>query len=559
MRKSNAQLLRRCVAVAKPYWTSESSAGAIALLALLLLLVCGVNAMNVTVSYVASKFMTALTTKNVSGFYGTLWLYGSIFAVGTPIVVMYFYVQDKLSLHWRDWLTQRFLKNYFESEAYYHVNNGGRVDNPDERIAQDVREFTKYAVGLFLTVVGSVITLCSFMAILWSISSLLVLIVVAYATFGTVVTLWLGRRLIGLNFDQLRVEADLRYQLIHVRNHREAIAFYRGHRTELQHVMARLRDVVRNFSLVIGWQRNLGFVKTSYDYLIVLIPSVVIAPLYFRGEIDFGTITRADMAFAQILVALSVVVAQFRTFSEFLAQVDRLGELQEALAQTKQEEKEKEVVGGAGENVGFSNVTLTTPDGSHTLVKDLHVLVQPGTGLLIMGPSGCGKSSLLRVLAGLWTNASGEVWRPPQEETMFLPQRPYMVRGSLREQLVYPTEPPVAALRWTDGELAEALNNVGLPNLLGRVAGLEAHLNWEDILSLGEQQRLAFARLLLHKPRYVVLDEATSALDGNNEARLYALMQASGATYVSVGHRTSLRAYHGQVLELNGDGSWAIL
>jgi putative ATP-binding cassette transporter len=553
---SNRRLVARFMRVTKPYWTSQARWRGIALLAATLLLVLAVNGINVLLGYVAERFMTALTSKNQERFAEMLVVYGITFAFATPVVVMYFYMGDKLALTWRGWLTEHYTRRYFARRAYYHINNARNVDNPDERIAQDVREFTKYAINFLLTVVGSVITFCSFVMILWRISHLLVAVVIAYATLGTAVTLLLGRRLIGLNFDQMRHEADLRYHLIHVRNNRESVAFYRGEEPEQKRILARIAEVIGNFNLVIGWQRNLGFVKTSYDYLIVLIPSFVIAPLYFSGQIEFGVITRADMAFAQILAALSIVVAQFRTFSEFMAQVDRLGELDEALDEPEQ--PAATVVGvtedSASGGVAFERVTLNTPQADRALVSDLSVDVVAGGSLLIMGPSGCGKSSLLRLLAGLWKNGTGSVRRPALHEVGFLPQRPYMLLGTLREQLAYPHD----AGRFTEEELANALIRCGLPKLLERVGGLDAELQWEDVLSLGEQQRLAFARLSLALPRFVILDEATSALDVENEERLYGMLAESGVTYISVGHRPSLRAFHKCVLQLNGAGGWTL-
>jgi putative ATP-binding cassette transporter len=564
MPRSTRQLIARFMRVTKPYWTSSARSRGLALLATTLFLVCGVNAVNVGLSYVAGRFMTALTTKDSVEFYMMLRWYAFSFACGTPIVVMYFYMGDKLALAWRNWLTEYFVRKYFAKQAYYHINNSQRIDNPDERIAQDVREFTKYAINFMLTIVGSVITFCSFITILWAISTTLVAVVIAYAFAGTAVMIWFGRRLIGLNFDQMRHEADLRYHLIHVRNHRESIAFYRGEEPEQKRILQRLREVVMNFSLVIGWQRNLGFIKTSYDYLIVLIPSIVIAPMFFRGEIDFGVITRADMAFAQILAALSVVVAQFRTFSEFLAQVDRLGELLEGLddvdapapegrGETRLcESRSVQLLAGSG--VAFDEVTLYTPNQERRLVSRLQLEVEAGGSLLVMGPSGCGKSSLLRLLAGLWKSGSGSVRRPPLDEMAFLPQRPYMLLGSLREQLAYPHD----AAEFTDVAMERALVECGLPELTSRVGGLDSVLQWEDVLSLGEQQRLAFARLSLRMPKFVILDEATSALDVQNEARLYGMMRSSGASYISVGHRPSLREFHTRRLELRGDGSWSV-
>jgi putative ATP-binding cassette transporter len=311
----------------------------------------------------------------------------------------------------------------------------------------------------------------------------------------------------------------------------------------------------------------MGFVKTSYDYLVVLIPTLFIAPMYFAKEIEFGTITQAGDAFTQILAALSLVVVQFRVFSEFLSQVDRIGELCERMDAIEEERRllscsadsitVNEANTSSGEKPGVicENVTIVTPDGKRKLVENLNAEIAFGESLLIMGPSGGGKSSVLRSLAGLWSRGRGVIRRPPLKDMMFLPQRPYMVSGSLRAQLCYPSD----ERRFSNLRLHLVLEAVGLQELPSRAAGgLDAQQNWGDILSLGEQQRLAFARLLLHRPTFAVLDEATSALDVPNEKRLYGMLANTGVTFVSVGHRESLQFYHRKLLVLSGDGGWTL-
>lgn len=544
---------RQFCQVAMPYWSSDVRWRARGLLAVLILLMVAVNGLNVVINFVGGSFMTAYSSKDQPTFYRMLTIYFGVFVVGTPIVVMYSWVRAKLGLHWRAWLTNHVFDKYMSNRNYYRVNNDPTIDNPDERMAQDINGVTATSLTLLLTVLSSAITLLSFFAILWSISRLLVAIAFVYAVAGTLVTMLFGRRLVALKFNQLKKEANFRYSLIHVRNNVESIAFYQGEADEAATVRERFMDAILNFNALIGWQRNLGFVTTGYNYLVVLIPALIIAPLYFAGRVEFGVQAQADMAFGQILSALSLVVASFDDLTEFAAQVGRLGGFYAAL--------DRPVIAGAtritsleGPEIALDNVTLKTPNGQRTLVAGLTARVPALAGLLVMGPSGSGRSSLLRAIGGLptWDNGSGRITRPALSAMMFLPQRPYMALGTLRDQLLYPHR----VTDVSDGELQAVLEQVNLPDLAQRVGGFDTEMNWADMLSLGEQQRVAFARLLLARPGYAILDEATSALDVANEERLYGLLRANGATVLSVGHRPTLQKFHTTVVELTGDGGW---
>ena len=556
MNRIDRHLWQRFLGIAKPYWFSEEKWGARGLVAVLLLFLLAINGLNVLLSYVGRNFMTAIANKDQSTFFHLVFVYLIVFAFGTPIVVLNRYITSKLGLYWRRWLTNYFLKKYLKNRAFYEVNSNPKIDNPDERISQDIDAFTTGALSYSLTILDSIITFISFVGILWSISTTLVIITIVYSFFGTIITVWFGKRLIGLNFTQLRREADFRYKLVHVRNNAEMIAFFGGEEQESGQVWRRFTEAFNNFNLLIGWQRNLRFFTTGYNYLIVIIPSLIIAPLYFSGKVQFGVIGQAEMAFGQVLGALSLVVSEFQSLSGFIAEINRLGTFREVLeAPTPRNQPGATSIDTVVDSrLALEHVTLLTPDYQRTLVKDLSLTVEPGAGLLILGPSGSGKSSLLRAIAGLRNTGTGLIIRPELKEMLFLPQRPYMILGSLRSQLLYPktsTDIP-------DEKLYAILEQVNLKDLPVRVGGMEVELDWANVLSLGEQQRLAFARLLLVHPPYAILDEATSALDLENEEQLYQQVQQTSTVFISVGHRTSLLKYHQQILQLNGDSSWQL-
>ncbi len=396
---------------------------------------------------------------------------------------------------------------------------------------------------------------------LWSISGTLVTVMALYAIGGTIVSVFIGRKLVGLHYKQYQKEADFRYGLVRVRDNAESIAFYRGEKREHLDLYNRLTAAVSNMRSIIIFNRRLAFFTNSYNYLALVIPVVIVAPLYMRGEIEFGVVTQTAGAFSQVLAAASLIITQFGGLSAYLAGVQRLGNLWDQLDEHDAEEmriayESENVPDEHSRVVKLTDLDICSPRDNRTLVKDLSFEVKPRHSLLIMGPSGSGKSSILRTIAGLWPACGGSMQRPAFDQVMFIPQRPYMVEGTLREQLLYPYPEKGA----TDDHIRDVVAAANLSDVFDRVDDdLNRVVDWNNVLSIGEQQRVAFARLFLRKPKFAFLDEATSALDEQNQAELYQRLKESGIGYISVGHRTALVAFHERVLQLDRTGGWKVL
>lgn len=554
LRKTYRQLWR----VIKAFFASERRGKARGLLFLLLALSLASVGITVVTSYAARDVMTAISKKNVDTYWMGMGRYLATFVVAMLIDVFYRWAEQRLALLWREWLAQHLIKRYFNNRAYYRLRGSESIDNPDQRISEDVRNFTVDSLSYALMAISSVMTLAGFLGVLWAISGTLVGVAMVYAIFGTVMCFRIGRRLVGLHYDKYQKEADFRYGLVRVRDNAESIAFYRGEKREHLDLVRRLASVVGNMRSIIIWNRNLGFFRNSYNYAALLLPIAIVAPMFMSGKIEFGVVTQSLEAFAQVLGAVSLISNNFEGLSSYLAGIQRLGILWDDLDDFDADEERiaREnllQLDETSNNVRLEKLNVITPDRAKVLAKELTFELRPHESLIIMGASGAGKSSVLRTIAGLWPSGTGTLERPALDRLMFLPQRPYMVPGSLRDQLRYPY--PDRGVN--DDEIRKVVEKVNLSDVLARVDGeLDRVIDWANILSLGEQQRVAFARLFLRKPQFVFLDEATSALDEENQSRLYGLIRESGIGFISVGHRTTLVDFHQNLLQLHRTGSW---
>jgi len=555
MKPADRHLWQRFWAIASPYWRQDERLKAWGLLALLILLLLGQTKFAVLFNEQTGEFTSALAARDEERFWNSIKFCLGLLVAAVPIYTLYYFVRDTLGIHWRRWLTHHFLESYFSHRHFYELNANAGIDNPDQRVAEDINTFTQRSLYFLLIFIGSILQLAAFSRVLWSISHELVYFLIFYAIGGTLITILVfGNRLMNLNFHQLRREADFRFSLVRVRENAESIALYRGEAQELQQVRQRFAAAFKNFKRLIRSQMGLNFFQHAYGLMTIVLPSAIIASRVLSGELEVGRAIQAAGAFAAILSAFSLIVENFESLSRFAAGIERL----DALARFLPGHPAGHVGRGStilsvdASHLTLENLTLQTPNYERTLIRDLSLAVKPGEGLMIVGESGSGKSSLLRAIAGLWYAGSGTIYRPQPNDILFLPQQPYMLLGTLRSQLLYPHKERSIA----DAQLLKVLERVNLPDLANRFGGLDVEMDWQKVLSVGEQQRLAFARILISKPRFAILDEATSALDNANEDALYRLLQEMKTTLVSVTHRPAILKYHKQVLELTGDSRW---
>jgi putative ATP-binding cassette transporter len=541
-----------------PYFRSEERWIAIGLLVGAIVLTLAAVTVNVAFSEWNRRFYDSLQNKDEAAFWTEMGNFGWIAALAIAFGVARGLVSPYLRLRWRRWLTGHYLSHWLDGRGYYRIELERKVDNADQRIAEDLRLLGFYTMTLLLGLISAVATLVSFLFILWQLSGPLSLSFIGldvtipgymvwaaliYAFLGTWLANLVGRRLIPLNFLQQRYEANFRFGLMRVRENAEGIALYRGEPRENEVLEAKFTDVFNNAWRVLVTEMQLVFYQIGYGQLAIIFPYIVTAPRFFAGAITLGVVMQTAQAFGQVQTALSFFIDNYTNVAELRAVMDRLKGLQEAI-----EEKPAENIAVASEpgraDVGTSGLDLALPNGQ-TLLRDLNLVLPKGSSTLITGTSGSGKSTLFRAMAGIWPFGRGRILIPAGARVLFLPQKPYIPIATLRDAVKYPDENSTAS----DADIVSALEAARLGHLAGR---LDEEAHWSNTLSGGEQQRLAIARALVFRPDWLFLDEATASLDDANEAAVYGVLKERlpGTTMISIGHRPSLRQWHEQKLEL---------
>ena len=552
----------------KPYWKSEERFIAWLLLAAVIILTLAMVYMNVLFNDWYNSFYNALQEKDKTGFWKLMGRFCILATIYIVMAVYEFYLNQMLQIRWRRWLTDNYLSEWLSDRAYYRLQlSGNPADNPDQRISEDMKFFVDQSLELSLGFLNAIVTLGSFVGILWglsgpleislngnpvSVQGYMVWAALFYAIVGTWLTHQIGKKLIGLNFDQQRFEADFRFSLVRFRENAEGVALYKGEPDEFVGFRARFASVVDNWWRIMKRQKVLNFFTIGYNQAAIIFPFLVAGNRYFAGTIQLGGLMQISNAFGHVQSSLSWFITAYPTFATWKATSDRLigfhYAIERARAQARDESGAERIVGQQSDLV-LENVSIALPD-ARPLVAASSLDVKQGEHLLIRGPSGSGKSTLFRALAGIWPYSSGRIRLPKDGRILFLPQKPYLPIGTLKQVTVYPS----VDITLPDEEIKNALSEVGLAQLRDR---LDEQQNWSMQLSPGEQQRIAFARALLQQPDWLFLDEATSSLDEEAEQKLYRILQEKlpRTTVISIGHRSTLQAFHKRSIEMKMDSA----
>lgn len=554
--------------IAAPYFRSEDKWAGRGLLAAVVAMELALVAIDVLVNQWQNRFYSALQANDWDAFVTQIWIFVGLASTYIALAVYKLYLNQWLQIRWRQWLTRHYLGEWLGGATHYRMQlKGDAADNPDQRITEDVKNFVEQTLTIGLGLLSSIVTLFSFVIILWGLSNAAPLRLfgtdlmipgylcwgaLIYAIFGTALTHWIGAPLVNLNFEQQRYEADFRFNLVRVRENSEQIALLRGEGAERARLLDRFGFVIANWYGIMSRTKRLTAFTASYQQAAVIFPYVLVAPAFFAKKIQLGDMMQTASAFSSVQGALSFFVTAYRSLAEWRSIVARLDGFEmsvESAANLPAHEPAIALEVAGGRHIDLEQLCVNLPNGT-PLVAAKAFTIQSPERVLVTGPSGSGKSTLFRAIAGIWPFGTGTVVIPAKAKLMMLPQRPYFPVGVLRDAVVYPAAPGA----FEAAQVRDALIAVGLPDLSGR---LEEDGHWNRMLSLGEQQRLGLARALLHAPDYLFLDEATASLDEPSEARLYRLLaeKLPQATIVSIGHRSTLDAFHTRKVALVKDGA----
>ncbi|MBI5322028.1 ABC transporter ATP-binding protein/permease [Bradyrhizobium sp.] len=558
--------------IASPYFRSEDKWAGRGLLAAVIAIELSLVAIDVLINQWNNRFYNALQDKDWDRFVWEIGVFSVLASLAVVLSVYQLYLNQWLQIRWRNWMTSHYLGEWLEGPNHYRMQlQGDAADNPDQRMTEDVKLFIERTMEIGIGLLSSIVSLASFLVILWGLSAAaplhlfgnelavpgyLVWGALIYAVFGTLLTQWIGSPLVNLDFEQQQREADFRFNLVRVRENSEQIALMKGEPAEQERLMHRFGRVISNWYGIMSRTKRLTFFTQSYAQAAVVFPYVLVAPAYFAGKVQLGGMMQTASAFDSVYKALSFFVSVYRKLAEWRAVVARLDGFEMSIASSRHLAASPDsvrIVAGTDKAIELRELLVRLPHGAPVVAADALAL-RDGERTLITGPSGAGKSTLFRAIAGIWPFGDGRVTIPAGATLMMLPQRPYFPIGSLHAAVVYPS----AAGAFDIERVRQALADVGLPQLAGRLHE-EAH--WNRMLSLGEQQRLGVARALLHAPTFLFLDEATASLDEPSEAALYHLLSEKlpATTLVSIGHRSTLEAFHQRKLALVRDGDHFVL
>lgn len=552
----------------KGYWSSEEKWRARGLLGVVVILNFATVYILVLLNQWYNTFYNALQEYRYNDFWPLIGQFALLAFIHIVIAVYAIYLRQMLQIKWRRWLTKQYLEKWLDKQIYYRIQVvGGDTDNPDQRISEDINQFVALTLGLSLGFLKQATTLGAFIVILWQLSGIITVPIggheftiygymvwfsLLYAIVGTYFTAKIGNPLVKLNYDQQRYEADFRFRMVRLRENSESVAFYGGELPEKTGFSIRFADVFKNYWSLMKYEKRLTWFTAGYGQLAIIVPILLAAPRYFAGEMQLGGLMQTNSAFGKVQDSLSFFVTSYTSIAQWTAVVKRLLGFNNHIQTVAELPTEVQIKDAPSNALEIDNLSVALPDG-RTLLNNLSFTILSGDKLLITGESGCGKSTLLRTIAGIWPFGQGVVNLPRQNGRLFLPQRPYLPLGSLRQVVLYPAETLVR----NDDDIREVLIKCALPQLVNR---LDEVAEWSKILSLGEQQRIAFARLLLLRPNWVFLDEATSALDESTEKLMYelAVEQLPDIAIISIGHRNTLLKYHQQRLHLSS-GKWELV